>query len=50
MLIIKYTPTCEPYNKGRNKKKIQNKRNKKKSDSKEPLPMFYVTKVSILIY
>ena len=22
----------------------------KKSDSKEPLPMFYVTKVSILIY
>lgn len=49
-VIIKYTPTCEPYNKGRNKKKFQNKRNKKKSDSKEPLPMFYVTKVSILIY
>ena len=27
---------------------IQNKRNKKKSDSKRPLKMFYVTKVSFL--
>lgn len=48
MLIIKYIPTCEPYNKGRNKKIDFKTKETKKERLKEPLKMFYVTKVSFL--
>lgn len=48
ILIIKYIPTCEPYNKGRNKKIDFKTKETKKERLKEPLKMFYVTKVSFL--